>query len=174
MEGLKTRYLVTVDDKEFDIYLYRAEGKHHYFVEYNNSKFKVNVDELSSNKFLFKINDRSSEVDISRNGGNLEVYLDGREMNVRVEPYSLAELRKKTGAAVGGAEEAVIRAPMPGLVLAAKVKTGDNVKKGQTLVIIEAMKMENMIKSPVDGIVKDVFVDSGQAVDKSDKLVELE
>ena len=172
MGDLRNRFIVSVDDEEFDIQLTRlANG---YLVEFGDSRFLVDVDQLSDKKFLFKINERASEVDISRNGGSLEIFLEGKEVNVRAEPYNLAELRKRAGTAVGGPEEKIIKAPMPGLVLSTAVAPGDKVAKGQTLVIIEAMKMENMIKAPYDAIIKEVFADPGNAVDKNEKLVEFE
>jgi len=64
-----------------------------------------------------------------------------------------------------------VKAPMPGLVLEVNVKPGDHVKKGDTIVVLEAMKMENSIKSPVEAIVQSVSVDKGQAVDKNAVLV---
>jgi len=124
--------------------------------------------------FRIGINHGSSEVDITKNGNLLQLFLEGKEMNVHVEPYNLAELRKRAGAAIEGVEDRTIRAPMPGLVLGMEVKTGERVIKGKTLVIIEAMKMENMIKAPYDGIIKEVFVKAGQAVNKNEGLVELE
>jgi len=63
---------------------------------------------------------------------------------------------------------------MPGLVLAVKTSSGDRVAKGQALLIIEAMKMENIIKAPADGIVKEVRVSGGTSVEKDDTLVEFE
>ncbi|MGC6413921.1 MAG: biotin/lipoyl-containing protein [Bacteroidia bacterium] len=64
-----------------------------------------------------------------------------------------------------------VKAPMPGLVLEVHVKPGDPVKKGDTIVVLEAMKMENSIKSPVEAIVQSVSVEKGQAVDKNAVLV---
>jgi len=64
-----------------------------------------------------------------------------------------------------------VKAPMPGLVLEVNVKPGDHVKKGDTIVVLEAMKMENSIKSPVEAIVQSVSVEKGQAVDKNAVLV---
>jgi acetyl/propionyl-CoA carboxylase alpha subunit len=64
-----------------------------------------------------------------------------------------------------------VKAPMPGLVLEVNVKSGDHVKKGDTIVVLEAMKMENSIKSPVEAIVQSVSVEKGQAVDKNAVLV---
>lgn len=64
-----------------------------------------------------------------------------------------------------------VKAPMPGLVLEINVNPGDQVKKGDTIVVLEAMKMENSIKSPTDAVVHSVVVTKGQAVDKNAVLV---
>ena len=67
-----------------------------------------------------------------------------------------------------------IKAPMPGIILEIKVQTGDTVKKGDTLLILEAMKMENAILSPKDGVIKSVWSNAGDTVDKNKLLIELE
>lgn len=172
MAELVDRFITTVEGKEFDLTLYK-EGKK-YFVEYNGDRHEVTVDQIDSTKFLFRIDADSSEVDITPSNGIYDIFLEGQDMHARVEPFSLAELRKRAGSALEGPADLTIRAPMPGLVLKAAVAPGDEVRKGETLAIIEAMKMENMIKSPFDGKVKEVFVEPGQAVDKNDKLMELE
>lgn len=65
-----------------------------------------------------------------------------------------------------------IKAPMPGLILDLKVKLGDEVKKGDTVVVLEAMKMENIIKSPGDGIVKAIKVSLNESVEKNQVLIQ--
>lgn len=65
-----------------------------------------------------------------------------------------------------------VKAPMPGLIIDLKVKDGDQVKAGETLLILEAMKMENIIKSPGEGIVKSVKVRKGESVEKNQILIE--
>lgn len=65
-----------------------------------------------------------------------------------------------------------IKAPMPGLILDLKVKPGDQVKKGDVVLILEAMKMENIIKAPGDGTVKDVKVSLKQSVEKNQVLIQ--
>ena len=67
-----------------------------------------------------------------------------------------------------------IRAPMPGLVLQILAGPGDEVKRGEALLILEAMKMENVIKSPGDGIIGQVSVERGQAVDKGQVLFRMQ
>ncbi len=64
-----------------------------------------------------------------------------------------------------------LKAPMPGLVLQVLVNPGDQVAKGDKILVLEAMKMENAIKSPTDGIIDDVLVQQAQAVDKNQILV---
>ncbi|HYG02336.1 MAG TPA: biotin/lipoyl-containing protein [Chryseosolibacter sp.] len=65
-----------------------------------------------------------------------------------------------------------IKAPMPGLIIDLKVKAGDTVKTGDTLLILEAMKMENIIKSPGEGTVKSVKAKKGDSVEKNQVLIE--
>ncbi len=66
-----------------------------------------------------------------------------------------------------------IKAPMPGLVLNVLVSEGQAVKKGDTILILEAMKMENALKAPQDGIIKKIAVSKGTAVEKNQLLIEL-
>jgi len=67
-----------------------------------------------------------------------------------------------------------IKAPMPGLVLEIMVSEGDEVKEGDALIILEAMKMENVIKAPGEGVVKSIVVNSKDAIEKNAVLIEME
>lgn len=67
----------------------------------------------------------------------------------------------------------VVPAPLPGAVVAIKVAAGDSVKKGQVLVVIEAMKMENEVMAPRDGVVAQVITAKGASVNSGDPLVTL-
>ena len=65
-----------------------------------------------------------------------------------------------------------IKAPMPGLIVDLRVKPGDNVKPGDALLILEAMKMENLIKATAESVVKSVKVAKGDSVEKNQILIE--
>ncbi len=74
-------------------------------------------------------------------------------------------------AAPAGAEK--VTSPMPGTVLAVKVADGQSVKKGETVVLLEAMKMENEIPAPRDGVVASISVNKGSSVQAGDLLISL-
>lgn len=103
-----------------------------------------------------------------------ELHLAGERLDVDVVDERTHAIRAMTArtAAVQGPRP--VRAPMPGLVVRVNVEVGDRVSEGQSVVIIEAMKMENDLKSEGDGVVTRVAVSGGEPVEKGAVLVELE
>ena len=100
----------------------------------------------------------------------LEVVVGGRSYVVTVRDarsQALADI----AAAPHIAGDATVRAPMPGLVTQVLVAVGDEVRRGQTVVVLEAMKMENDLAAPRAGVVKAVSAARGQAVNQNDSLV---
>jgi len=73
--------------------------------------------------------------------------------------------------AASGSRASDLKAPMPGLVLDIRVRAGDTVQKGDPLIVLEAMKMENVLKSPGDGTVSSIAVEKGASVEKGTLLV---
>jgi biotin carboxyl carrier protein len=67
-----------------------------------------------------------------------------------------------------------LKAPMPGLVLDVSINSGEAVSKGDALLILEAMKMENVIKSPTDGVIKNIIVNKGETVEKNQVILNFE
>jgi len=87
----------------------------------------------------------------------------------------LDQLVKRMGLAAAMAQKVSdVKAPMPGLVLSIDVKEGQEVEKDTPLLVLEAMKMENLIKSPGEGIVKTIHIEKGNSVEKNQLLIELE
>lgn len=112
-------------------------------------------------KYNIKLNDKVYEVEIEEVTGEEAVTTAGAVRNS--QPQSAPQ--------ISGGE--TVEAPMPGNIVDVKVKAGDQIKKGQVLVILEAMKMENEIVSPVDGRVASVGVSKGQAVNPGEVLVKI-
>jgi pyruvate carboxylase subunit B len=102
--------------------------------------------------------------------GELVVAVGGEMHQVRVEEAARFAIRTRGGAAGAGAGQ-VLKAPLPGKITHVTVKPGDAVSRGDTLLVIEAMKMENEFKAATAGTVSEVHVAVGQAVNPGDHLV---
>ena len=84
------------------------------------------------------------------------------------------ELLEKLGIGSKSHKVQNIKAPMPGLVIEIKVKPGDSVNKGDALLVLEAMKMENIFKAPEAAIIKKIHAIKGNAVEKNEVLIDLQ
>ena len=105
-----------------------------------------------------------------KDGNIYEIQVAGQRFEVRVEDERERAIK---GSIASGHEvsHATVRAPMPGLVLAVPLAVGASVARGQTVVILEAMKMENDLSSPIAGTIQEVRVNHGETVNQGDVLV---
>lgn len=159
-------YIVKIDDKEFKIDIKREGGK--FIVFLDNKEIPIEVVRSDTASQFTLIIDKKQH-DVVFDADNL-VSVDGEEFSTEVYDEQVQKLLKKTPQ-VGEKKELTVTAPMPGLVIEVEVAEGDVVKAGQGLVIVEAMKMQNEMKSPGDGVVKKILVQKGQAVNSRDVLV---
>ncbi len=126
-------------------------------------------------RFLLRTGTKLYKIDnVSYDGSDIEFSIDGswHKVNVRDDQELLLDkLGFKTGNAVA---EGILKAPMPGKILDILITEGDTVTKAQPLVILEAMKMENELKSPVDGVISSISVEVGQSLEKNTIILEIE
>ncbi|WP_231458765.1 MULTISPECIES: acetyl-CoA carboxylase biotin carboxyl carrier protein subunit [unclassified Pedobacter] len=141
----------------------------------NGSKLNVDVSDTAANATNIIYNNKSFNaeiVELNRMDKTCTVRVNGNNYSLKVED-KFDQLLKQLGLDnIASAKIAEIKAPMPGLVLSVAVKEGTEVKKGDNLLILEAMKMENIIKSPTDGIVKKIAVIQGDKVEKNQVLLQ--
>ncbi len=110
--------------------------------------------------------------DVSSKSYDLKI--NGQFITVKAET-EFDHLLKELGISAGGTKKLKeIKAPMPGLVLDVQVKEGDEVKEGDIVVILEAMKMENVIKATADATVKSIRVKKTDTIDKGEIMVTFE
>lgn len=121
-------------------------------------------------KFMINVNGKSYEVDVEEITGGAQPAAFTAPAAPAAPAAAPAPAAKP--AAPAGAQGAVsVTAPMPGTVLQIKAKAGDAVKRGQAVVILEAMKMENEIVAPQDGVIASVNVSQGDSVNNGDVLM---
>jgi biotin carboxyl carrier protein len=128
----------------------------------SDREFHVLIDGVSYRAFLEKADPETKEVVLIINGERLAIKGVGR----------YEELLESLGmSAMASAKAKDLKAPMPGLVLEVAVTAGQEVKEGDTLLVLEAMKMENVIKASAAGVVTEVKIAAGDSVEKGQVLV---
>jgi len=100
-----------------------------------------------------------------------QIQIDGRTYQVQISDAVDQQILKMNLKSKKSNQLKELRAPMPGLVRQVNVQVGDQVDSGDALFILEAMKMENVLKSPVNGLVSDLFVKPGESVEKNQILL---
>ncbi len=137
-----------------------------YTLDVEGQQFTVDVVEEAPDRFRVTINGRTLSVRLLPEG---EVSMLREEEAAREEQSGAARTRP-----AGARTVAEVRAPIPGTILSVEVSVGQEVKYGDTLLVLEAMKMKNLIRSPRDGRVAEVLVQPGQSVMYNDVLVRFE
>lgn len=163
------KYITKVNGIDFEIdirpdgkLLVNGEERHIDFLPFSDpSLFSLIMDNLSH------------EVLVDERDGQFEVLIRGRLFTAEVLDERTQLLGKHDSALDVDTGEISIRAPMPGLVVAIPVSEGQEIKKGQTVVILESMKMQNELKAPRDGVVQRISATAGTSVEQNKVLVTL-
>lgn len=122
-------------------------------------------------KFIVNVNGTKYEVDVEEVKDGAVATPVAAPTTQKLAAAPAAPAKKADTSAPAGAQ--TIKSPMPGTILKVNFKVGDNVKKGQALLVLEAMKMENEIVAPSDGVVASVNVSQGSSVSTGEVLISL-
>lgn len=163
-------YIVTLNGKKdrlkvIDDHLVLNEG----------NEYKTELSEINKNSYLLRIGNKVYEIAVDRlNNEKYSFLLDGFYFQTEVR----TQLQEKAKELLNNKEKAShhdrIKAPMPGLLLKIKKNVGDKVEIGESVAILEAMKMENEIRSTASGIVKEIKVKEGISVEKDEIIMSIE
>jgi pyruvate carboxylase subunit B len=165
------KYQVTIGDKKFEVDINGNDPA----ITVNGRKVTVDYKRFKGGKLHSLLADNVKfEFDLEKSNGGYDIWHSSGSMFAEVIDEKTNRLRKLMGETGGKAKLAQLKAPMPGLVVAVQVETGQEVKRGDGLVIVEAMKMENELKATGAGKVKEIKVKQGQAVEKNEVLVVFE
>jgi acetyl/propionyl-CoA carboxylase alpha subunit len=161
------KYITTIDEQEFLVDL--LDDKH---VTVNGKLYKIDFEVVSGQPVYSLIVDgKSHEAYVQEGDDDWQVLLRGRLYPVRVEDEREKRLRVAAGGGVAETGEYHLKAPMPGLVVTIPVEEGQEIKKGQVLLILESMKMQNELKAPRDGVISRIKVKSGESVEQKQALL---
>jgi biotin carboxyl carrier protein len=161
------KYIATVNEKEYVIEIDRDNE-----IVVNGESYAVDFQELTEGGILsLLLNNQSLEGLVDESGDSMEVLILGGLYEVKVQDERVYRLMQARGEAGGVTGDVIIASPMPGLIVATPVAEGAHVKKGDKVVVLESMKMENELRSPRDGVVQRVHVTPGASVEKGQPLV---
>lgn len=160
------RYITTIGDQEFTVDI--IDSKH---VTVNGKTLSVDFESINGQPvYSLIIDGKSYEGYVYPDEDNWQVLLHGRLHQAMVEDEREKRLRAAAGGVAQGGEFH-LKAPMPGMVIAIPVSEGQAVKKGQVLLILESMKMQNELKSPRDGVVARIRIKAGEAAEQKQALL---
>jgi biotin carboxyl carrier protein len=145
--------IIYVDDKEYNHELYHLSGET-YLLKLDNKIYEISADQINHERFV-----------ISIDGKNFETLI---RTSVQENAVKLIELKTSAQPKIE------VKAPMPGMVLRIIKQAGDEVMEGDSVLILEAMKMENDLKAHISGKIKSVNVKEGMTVEKGCTLFIIE
>lgn len=161
-------YSIKIGDKSFEILVKGAD------VEIDGRPINYNIEHLDGDRHHLLIDHKSYNLEVVRLDQKEQTALikvNNKEVEVSIKT-EMDQLLSQMGFNTHNNNVARdVGAPMPGLILDVVVGEGDEVKKGDKLLVLEAMKMENIIKSPGDGKIKSISVTKGDSVNSGQKLI---
>ncbi len=157
------KYTINIANEEFHVDTQEVQG--------------LNIVQVNENTFHLLDNHQAYQIERSHTKNSCKemiVTVNGNDYKIEIKD-SYDELVKNMGLLSTAAQKVShIKAPMPGLVIDVLVRNGEEIKEGTPLVVLSAMKMENSILAPNEGIIKSLEVKKDQAVDKGQLLITLE
>ncbi len=160
------RFSVTLDAETVPVEVVEADGG--YRVGVGDEWFEVDARIPAAGPVSLRIGGHSYLVDVAEENGEVLVTVAGATLRLQVEEAGHRSGRRRSDS--GGAGQRLV-APMPGRVVAVHVQAGDRVEPDVPLVVLEAMKMENEFRATAGGVVSEVAVAPGQAVNAGDLMV---
>ncbi|MDP9142286.1 MAG: biotin/lipoyl-binding protein [Pseudomonadota bacterium] len=156
-----------LNDADHNVALSRSASA--YRLHFGEQVVDVDLKTSPDGRAWLTVGERHVEVVVAVRGDDVFVHIDGEAYQLRYQ-HPLDRL----AAQAGGAASDRILAPMPGSIVSVSVKVGDAVAKGQTLLVMESMKMETTIAAPRDGVIAALAFDKGQTFDRDVLLLSLE
>lgn len=138
-----------------------------YKLNINQKEYNTRIVDYKANKVIVKVNGHDYEVHITPEEKSITRIVRAQKESPNLDVISSS---KKP---VGKVSPGTVISPIPGLVLSVNVKVGDQVKAGDTVIVLEAMKMESDIASTATGTVKKIFVKEQQSIQESDPIIEV-
>lgn len=162
------RYSTTVNGKTYEIEI-NQDGK----VLVNGEEKNVNFLNISDSLYSVIIENASFEVVVELRDGVYNVLMLGDLYEAEVLDERQQRMQRASAGFGVAQGEIAVKSPMPGLIVDVRVKEGESVEKGQSMIVLESMKMENELKAPRAGTIGRVHISKGESVEQNKVLLTL-
>jgi biotin carboxyl carrier protein len=155
---------------EFENQLYNVsveKRNNYYYITYDNTEYKIIAEEIKKGHLKIKLGDKIIKSIVTEGNQEKFVFVDGDIFKVKnIELTGFKKVKKKE-------KENSLNSPISGRVVNIKTKIGNKVKKGEVVLVIEAMKMEYLIRAPYDGIVKKINFKENDQIEIGENTLEI-
>lgn len=161
------KYVTTINGREYTVEI--LDERH---LTVDGAAYEIDFESVSDQPvYSLIVNGQSFDAHVYPDEEIWQVLFQGNNYTAQVEDEREKRLRTALGGAASEQEAFHLKAPMPGMVVSVPVQAGQAVKKGDVLLILESMKMQNELRSPRDGNIERVRVVVGDRVEKKDTLL---
>ncbi|HEY4222352.1 MAG TPA: acetyl-CoA carboxylase biotin carboxyl carrier protein subunit [Myxococcota bacterium] len=182
MQHPKMKFVATMAGAQHQIECQRDEqNPDHFHMTLDGRRYEVDARKMPSQIVHILLDHRSYDVDLERIAkksdtldGRVHVRVRGRVLRFEILDERRIKMKEAQGFRFDVGGVANIDSPMPGKVIKILKKEGDDVKEGEGVLVIEAMKMENELRAPKAGTVKEIRVKEGDAVESGARLAQIE
>jgi len=161
------KYIATIEDQQFEIEINTDRE-----LIADGNRLSVDFQSVAGRPvYSLLLDGRSYEAYVYPTDSGLEVLLQGQLYLVQIEDERQRRLRQASSTQTLQSGDFHLKAPMPGLVIAVPIEEGQEIEKGQDLIVLESMKMQNELKAPREGTVARIRVAPGDSVEKNQVMV---
>lgn len=164
-------FIISVNSSKFNVEIINENE-----LNFDEEKINYELIQVSGYSYLLKLNNEIFELTAEKINSDLfKLLVDGYHYDVTVRT-ALQEKAFKLleSSSVHQSHHTDVKAPMPGLILKIRKSVGEKVDQGESVIILEAMKMENDLKAPASGYIENIFVTEGSAVEKGTTLLSID
>lgn len=170
---IMTSLEIQIDDRIAHLELLGREGNK-YIIAIDGKEHVANIINVERGVYSVILDNKSYNVELIETGNSKSYYVNTLYHSYNVEIVDAESKYLKSRTVDDGQEAAIISSPMPGKVVKIPVKVGDEVKAGDTVVIVSAMKMESEYKVKTDRVIKEIKVKEGDTINADQPLIIIE
>ncbi len=152
-----------------------SDKNNNLILKIDDKKYELKIISFKSNLLEFIFDNSYYEIRVLESTStDLRILINGNPLTLKKHSKLAEIIEKSAGRGGGGSSQNSISSQIPGRVISISINKGDSVKKGDNIVVLESMKMQVAIKSPRDGIIKELKVKEGQSISRNDVVAVLE